>query len=176
MAKKKRRKKHPSRPSKALKRQARLSKAKQWLPAYEGTKIVSAYRKHFCVDVNTAVRDLLELGYEFQPGYVDNLLKSEAARQEQARAQKEARRGLESYNPDQNGTFFYIAGYTSSTTRIGLRGTPSKPPAPASRWLSAGTGFRETGRFYSALARASYPTTVEIPRRLQSIWCAAPCL
>jgi RimJ/RimL family protein N-acetyltransferase len=72
------------------------------------------------VDVTAAVRDLLELGYEFKPGYVDNLLKAEAARQEQARAQKETRREQESYNPDLNDTFFYIAGYTSGGAPYGV--------------------------------------------------------
>lgn len=119
MAKKKHRK-HPNRPSKTLKREARLTKAKQWLPAYEGTKIVKAYRKRFCVDVTAAVRDLLELGYQFEPGYLDNLLKSEAARQEQVRARKEAKREPELYNPDQNDTFFYIAGYTSGGAPYGV--------------------------------------------------------
>jgi RimJ/RimL family protein N-acetyltransferase len=119
MAKKKHRK-HPNRPSKTLKREARLAKAKQWLPTYEGTKIVKAYRKRFCVDTAAAVRDLLELGYEFAPGYVDNLLKSEAARQEQLCAQKEARREQESYNLDQDDRFFYIAGHTSGGAPYGV--------------------------------------------------------
>jgi len=119
MAKKKR-KKHPNRPSKTLKREARLSKARQWLPTYEGTKIVRAYRKRFHVDVNRAVRDLQELGYEFKPGYVDNLLKSEAIRQEQLRLKKEERRQLEYGMPEQDDTFFYIAGYTSGGAPYGV--------------------------------------------------------
>ena len=118
MAKKKHRK-HPNRPSKTLKREARLAKARQWLPTYEGTKIVRAYRKRFCVDVTNAVRDLQELGYEFKPGYVDNLLKSEEIRLEQQRAKKEERREPE-YGPDQDDTFFYIAGYTSGGAPYGV--------------------------------------------------------
>ena len=120
MAKKKHRKKHPNRPSVTLKREARLLKARQWLPTYEGTKIVRAYRKRFCVDVANAVRDLLELGYEFKPGYVDNLLKSEEIRQEQLRARKEERRQSEYGMTDQDDTFFYIAGYTSGGAPYGV--------------------------------------------------------
>ncbi|GHV39820.1 hypothetical protein FACS189490_04020 [Clostridia bacterium] len=112
--------KHKQRKSKTLKREARLNKARAWLPTYEGSKIVKAYRKKFSVDVNAAVRDLLELGYEFKPGYVDNLLKSEAIRLEQLRAKKEARRERERYNPDQNEMFFYIAGYTSGGAPYGV--------------------------------------------------------
>jgi len=119
MAKKKHRKKHPNRPSVTLKPEARLVKARQWLPTYEGTKIVKAYRQRFCVDVANAVRDLLELGYEFKPGYVDNLLKSEEIRQEQLRAKKEERRQFE-YGPDQDDRFFYIAGYTSGGAPYGV--------------------------------------------------------
>ena len=119
MPKKKHHKKHPNRPSITLKREARLLKARQWLPTYQGTKIVKAYRQRFCVDVANAVRDLLELGYEFKPGYVDNLLKSEELRQAQQRAKKEERRESES-GPDQDNTFFFIAGYTSGGAAYGV--------------------------------------------------------
>ena len=120
MAKKKHRKKHPNRPSKTLKREARLMKARQWLPTYEGTRVVRAYRKRFCVDVNSAVRDLMEIGYEFKPGYVDSLLKSEAIRQEQQRIKKEERRQLEYEMLEQDDTFFFIAGYTSGGAPYGV--------------------------------------------------------
>ena len=121
MAKKKHRKKHPNRQKTTLKRDERLLKARQWLPTYQGAKIVRAYRKRFCVDVENAVRDLLEIGYEFKPGYVDNLLKSEEIRREQLRAKKEERRQPSYYdNPDQDGMFFYIAGYTSGGAPYGV--------------------------------------------------------
>jgi hypothetical protein len=117
---KKNHKKHPNRPSKTLKREARLAKARLWLQTYEGGKIVRAYRKRFCVDVNSAVKDLLELGYEFKPGYVDALLQAETRRVEQMRERKEALREENDYNPDQNDTFFYIAGYTSGGAPYGV--------------------------------------------------------
>ena len=113
MAKKSRRKDHPNKPPIILKRKARLKKARQWLPTYEGTEVVKAYRERFTVDVNCAVKELLELGYEFEPGYVDSLLQSEALRVERLHAKKEGRRQLESRMPEQDDTFFYIAGYTS---------------------------------------------------------------
>jgi len=120
MPKNKKRKQHPNRPAKTLKRETRLQKAKQWLPTYQGTKIVKSYRKRFCVDVNTAVRDLLELGHEFKPGYADNLLKSEAIRQEQLRANKEVHRQQEYEIPEQDDRFFFIAGYTSGGAPYGV--------------------------------------------------------
>jgi len=119
MAKKKHRKKQPNRPKTTLKRDARLLKARQWLPTYQGAKIVRAYRKRFCVDVENAVRDLLEIGYEFKPGYVDNLLKSEEMRREQLRAKKEERRP-EYDMLEQDDRFFYIAGYTSGGAPYGV--------------------------------------------------------
>ena len=119
MAKKKHRKKHPNRPI-ILKRGARLKKARQWLPTYEGTEVVKDYRERFTVDVNCAVKELLELGYEFEPGYVDSLLQSEALRVERLHAKKEERRQFEYEMPDQDDTFFYIAGYTSGGAPYGV--------------------------------------------------------
>jgi hypothetical protein len=44
--------------------------AKQWLPTYNGTKIVKGYKKKFAVDSLTAIRDLQELGVKFEPEYI----------------------------------------------------------------------------------------------------------
>jgi RimJ/RimL family protein N-acetyltransferase len=115
-------KKNKSR-ARTQKKESRIAQARNWLPSYEGTKVVRAYRKKFHVDTICAVRELQEIGYEFPPGYVDKLLKSEAARIEQHKAKKEEKRLsqlFEEYNDWQDDRFFYIAGYTSGGAPYGV--------------------------------------------------------
>ena len=70
MAKKKKQK-HPH----IDKSQVRKRKAKKWIQTYAGTDIIRDYRAHFSgVDVAFAVRELQEIGYAFEPDYVENLL------------------------------------------------------------------------------------------------------
>lgn len=107
-------------PSKQQTREIRLRKAIEWLESYTGTKVIRAYRKRFGVDVNCAIKDLQEIGYEFQPGYIENLKKSEAPRMEQLRRKRELKKQVESFNPDQDETFFFIAGYTSGGAPYGV--------------------------------------------------------
>jgi len=102
------------------KKQSRLAKARVWLPTYTGKKIVRGYRKKFNVDTVCAVRELQEIGCEFKPGYVDNLLKAEAIRIEQLRMKKEEKRLTEKYTAWQNDMFYYIAGYTSGGAPYGV--------------------------------------------------------
>ncbi|MCL1976520.1 MAG: hypothetical protein FWG55_00170 [Candidatus Bathyarchaeota archaeon] len=105
------------------KRQSRLTRAQAWLPTYEGTHIVRAYRKKFNVDTVCAVRELSEIGYKFKEGYVENLLKAEMTRREQLK-QKKAEEKLSKQhlnnNEEQNDLFYYIAGYTSGGAPYGI--------------------------------------------------------
>jgi RimJ/RimL family protein N-acetyltransferase len=112
-------KKKKKAPTRTQKKASRIARARNWLPTYEGTKVVRAYRKKFHVDTGCAVRELQEIGYVFQPGYVDNLLKAEAVRIEQMRAKKEERRLAEEYNDWQDDRFYFIAGYTSGGAPYG---------------------------------------------------------
>jgi len=107
-------------PTRTLKKEVRIAKARSWLPTYEGTKVVKAYRKKFHVDVICAVRELQEIGHEFSPGYVDCVLKSETARIASLQRKKEDQRLVELYNEDQDDQFFYIAGYTSGGAAYGV--------------------------------------------------------
>ena len=102
------------------KKESRIARARNWLPTYKGMKVVRAYRKKFCVDIICAVRELQEIGYEFKPGYVDCLLKSEAARIEQLKVKKADKRLAEEHNDEQDDTFYHIAGYTSGGAPFGL--------------------------------------------------------
>jgi len=99
-------------PTRKQKKESRIARARNWLPTYEGTKVVRAYRKKFGVNTVCAVRELQEIGYEFQSGYVDNLLKAEATRVERLRIAKEEKRQSEEYNEWQDDRFYFIAGYT----------------------------------------------------------------
>lgn len=100
-------KKKKKAPAQTLKKEARIAKARTWLPSYEGTKAVSGYRKKFHVDIVCAVRELQEIGHIFPPGYVDNLLKAEAIRIERLRAKKEEKRRAEEYNDWQDDRFYF---------------------------------------------------------------------
>ena len=48
----------------------RLMMAKDWISTYNGTKIVRGYKNKFAVDTMTAIRDLQELGLQFDPEYI----------------------------------------------------------------------------------------------------------
>ena len=58
----------------------RLRMAVDWLPTYNGTKIVKGYRKKFAVGILTAISDLQELGVKLDPGYVARVEVSEKQR------------------------------------------------------------------------------------------------
>ena len=104
------------------KRQLRLARARAWLATYRGSRIVRAYRKEFNVDIVCAVRDLQEIGYKFAAGCAENLLKSEMTRREQLRQKKIQEKLSKQYpdNEDQDGLFYYIAGYTSGGFPYGI--------------------------------------------------------
>lgn len=114
--------KKKKRPQKStLPRARRLHKGKAWLAAYTGTKVVRAYRKRFHVDTTCAIAELITLGHEFDPAYLENLRKAEALRLEQFRQKKEEREYLAKYgNEDQNAEFYFIAGYTPGGAPYGV--------------------------------------------------------
>jgi len=118
MAKKTNKKKHPI----IDKSPVRKKKAKGWVKTYTGTDIVKDYRAHFKgVDVACAVRELKEIGYQFEPGYIEKVMKNEAARINQIHRQKEIKQQSEGYNDFQDDNFFYIAGYTSGGAPYGVQ-------------------------------------------------------
>ncbi|MCL2588071.1 MAG: hypothetical protein FWD84_01540 [Oscillospiraceae bacterium] len=106
--------------TRAQRKESRLARAKNWLPTYEGTKIVRAYRDKFQVDTICAVRELQEIGHEFEPGYVERLLAAESARISQKQKKKEEQLVSETYNEWQDDRFYFIAGYTSGGAPYGV--------------------------------------------------------
>lgn len=67
----------------------RLNMAKQWIPTYNGTKIVKGYKKKFAVDTLTAISDLKELGIQFEPEYIAAVEAGEKRRLSQLQQQKQ---------------------------------------------------------------------------------------
>ena len=106
--------------TRSQRRESRLARAKNWLPTYEGTKVVRAYRDKFRVDTICAVRELQEIGYEFESGYVERLLAAESARISQKQKKKEEKLVSETYNEWQDDRFYFIAGYTSGGVPYGV--------------------------------------------------------
>lgn len=60
----------------------RIRKARQWLTTYTGSpkKMTKRYRERFHLDINTAIRDLQEIGVEYTQEYLDAVKKSEEER------------------------------------------------------------------------------------------------
>jgi len=120
MAKKKsKKKKHPH----IDKSPIRKRKAKTWVRTYVGTDVVKDYREHFKgVDVVCAVRELKEIGYQFEPGYAENVLNAESVRIEQIHRRKEKSNQSETYHNDfQDDNFYFIAGHTSGGAPYGVQ-------------------------------------------------------
>ena len=106
--------------TKAQKKESRIARAKNWLPQYQGTEVVRVYQNKFNVNIECAVRELQEIGYQFKPSYVDNLSKSEAVRTEQSNKMKEEIWEAVEYKEWQDENFFYIFGHTSDGEPYGI--------------------------------------------------------
>jgi hypothetical protein len=114
------RKKKSGRPAQTLKRGLRLLKAKQWLLTYDGVErgIVRHYRDKFKVDIRAAIRDLMELGHEFPPGYTEAVLHGEEQRLRQKALKKQEESDMGELFQDDR--FYFIAGYTSGGAPYGV--------------------------------------------------------
>ena len=58
-----------------MNRKRRLESAKHWLRHYHGANVARAYRKRFGVDWPCAFKELQMLGVEFDPAYVEQVLR-----------------------------------------------------------------------------------------------------
>ena len=77
--------------TKPERREARLKKARAWVPTYSGSHLVRAYRKKFGVDPACALRDLGEIG-AIPPEKLAVMQQAEQLRQEAARRKREERK------------------------------------------------------------------------------------
>jgi len=107
--------------TKPERREQRLRKARQWVLTYEGKHIVRAYRKRFNVDLTCALKDLEAIG-ALSPENLAAMRAAEELRLQQRREEREQKRAQEFAEEfvEQNGMFFYIAGYTSGGAPYGV--------------------------------------------------------
>ncbi len=98
-----------------MNRKSRLACAKDWLAEYEGKNVVKGYRKHYGVDWLCAVNELKMLGVKLDQDYVEKLKYAMENRrlEKQALKQRRKREQLQELYADSDGTFAFIAGYTS---------------------------------------------------------------
>lgn len=110
--------------NKTQRREVRLQKARQWLMTYEGTPkhMVKHYKDKFHLDTTCALADLQAIGVEFTQEYLDTVKKNEAERirikNDRAMAKKQMEYDVRT--EDMDGTFSYIAGYTSGGVPYGV--------------------------------------------------------
>lgn len=112
MGKKKKRALGPRR--KRMNQVSRLQSARNWIPTYRGTSIIRGYRNWFGVDWECAIRELRMLGVKLDEKHVAQLQASHQQRIRHRQIRAEQKKKEESFeNIDSDGTFAYIAGYTS---------------------------------------------------------------
>ena len=101
-------------------KEIRLKRARQWLLTYNGTQkhMAKNYRKHFRVDITTAISDLQAIGVEFSQEYVDAVKKSEAERIRQKHLKKQSEQSF--IDEFSDGRFAFIAGYTDGGAPFGI--------------------------------------------------------
>ncbi len=119
---------------KAMKFAERKAKAEKWVSEYDGTPyggdIIKAYRKKFAVDRMKAVAELQMLGVSLTKEQIDREKAAVKAYQDIQKAKKAKRRRLREQRKmqksdiadysEQDGTFYYIAGYTSGGAPYGV--------------------------------------------------------
>jgi len=112
-------KKKPNTPrAKRINRQSRLQSAVNWLKQYDGKHFIRGYRKHYGVDVGTAIAELKILGVPLSDEAIRSAKASAAALVREKAARKEKRqqrlRAQEQFDlAESDETFAYIAGYTN---------------------------------------------------------------
>ena len=101
-------------------RQARFQSARGWLRTYSGRDVVRGYRKWYGVSTVCAIIELRQLGVAVSDERLTQAKTTEdhVTRQRVARKQQQITPDLW---PDSDGTFAYIAGYTSGGVPYGVR-------------------------------------------------------
>ncbi len=118
LSKRQKRKKQRGPLQKRMKREGRLQSAKStdWIAKYSGKNIVRGYSKCFGVDLLCAIKELRLLGVKVDEEYenqVKNSLQGLVKGRQCKKAESEDREIEEMYS-NLDGTFAFIAGYTSN--------------------------------------------------------------
>lgn len=107
---------------KTLKREKRLSSAKNWIKTYSGNNFVKGYSKKYSVDKLCAVKELRMIGLEISEEYEKQLINSIEALRQQRLSFKHKRENelnaLCGFESDEN--FAMIIGYTSGGFPYGV--------------------------------------------------------
>jgi predicted membrane metal-binding protein len=107
---------------KTLKRDIRLSSAKNWIKTYSGNNLVKGYSKKYSIDKLCAVKEIRILGVEISEEYEKQLIHSMEALRQQRHLFKEKRE--DELNPfggfDRDENFAMIMGYTSGGIPYGV--------------------------------------------------------
>ncbi len=118
----------------AMKFAERKAKAEKWVSEYDGTPyggdIIKAYRKKFAVDRMKAVAELQMLGVSLTKEQIDrekasvkayqNIQRAKKAKRKRLREQRKMQKNDMADYPEQDGRFYYIAGYTSGGAPYGV--------------------------------------------------------
>ncbi len=73
---------------KRMKQTSRLESAKHWLPTYTGKSIINGYRKHYGVNVVSAIHELRLLGIILSEREIDQAITGEKQRKLAKQARK----------------------------------------------------------------------------------------
>jgi len=105
-----------------MRRQARLDSAKatRWVDKFQGKNLVRGYSKWFGVDFLCAVKELRLLGLPIDAKREDQLRQTMAGRAAARRARKQKEREPTDGHPEWDGTFAFIARYTSGGLPYGV--------------------------------------------------------
>ncbi|HWT73214.1 MAG TPA: hypothetical protein VN258_00610 [Mobilitalea sp.] len=124
---------------KTLKKEARLQSAKSWISNYNGKNLVRGYRKRYGVTLLCAAEELKILGIEVSDQYISQIkLAEENVRKQNAiKKRLKEEKKLQDLYPDSDGTYYFIAGYTSGGAPYGVTWeemgmTPYNEPEDAS--------------------------------------------
>ncbi len=107
---------------KTLKKVARLQSARSWISNYSGKNLVRGYRKRYGVTLLCAAEELKMLGIEVSDQYISQLKVAEEniRKQNIIRKRLKEEKRLQDLYPDSDGTYYYIAGYTSGGAPFGV--------------------------------------------------------
>jgi len=101
------------------------ARATQWVETYPGNNLVRGYKRWFGVDELTAVIELRELGVNLPAGLEADLRRKAAgqagSRNNRARRKQEVEELDTEFDSVSDGTFAFIAGYTSGGVPYGTR-------------------------------------------------------
>ena len=103
-----------------------MQSGKQWIETYEGKNIVRGYAKWYGVDLICAIIELRMLGVKVDEEYEQNVRLSIEGNAEARRKKRLARKAAhekarrDARYSDMDGTFAYIAGYTSAGFPYGV--------------------------------------------------------